>query len=288
MALVLWVVFAPVAIGLVEWAAICAVGARQVAITRQQIMRRIRWCYGVLFLAFLLAGVLAETTAAVARKLENPASQVPNDLFFWSQPARDAVVDGLFIALDAAGLALCAGGFGLTLLAVLYLRERYPLGYRDPTRFQRDQDGRLPPLARQLWMGWLILPFPVGVGLHVLATPDGILLSAAVAALSAVAFGLVAWVEWRVWRENRKRWAKSAAPQVRTLTGRRRTVVAISAGFLGGSAASWAVLALLYEGHLATSSSTASKVGMLVVAALLGVVRAFADLTRDRAETALG
>ncbi len=31
MALVLWVVFAPVAIGLVEWAGICAVGARQLA-----------------------------------------------------------------------------------------------------------------------------------------------------------------------------------------------------------------------------------------------------------------
>ncbi len=44
--------------------------------------------------------------------MQDSDSQVPNDLFFWSQPARDAVVDGLFIGLDAAGLALCVGGFG--------------------------------------------------------------------------------------------------------------------------------------------------------------------------------
>ncbi|MET7280380.1 hypothetical protein ABZS29_19235 [Kribbella sp. NPDC005582] len=288
MALVLWVVFAPVAIGLVEWAGICAVGARQLAIPRQVILRRLRWCYAILFLAFFISGVLADATSAVARKMQDPDSQVPNDLFFWSQPARDAVVDGLFIALDAAGLALCVGGFGLTLAAVLYLRARFPLGDRDPTRYQRDQDGRLPPLARQLWMGWLFLPFPAGVALHVLATPDGILLSVAVAALSAVAFGLVTWVEWRVWQENRKRRARSTAPQAPTLTGRRRTVVAISAGFIGGSAASWAVLALLYEGQIATSAGTASRVGMLLVAALLGVIRALADLTKERAETALG
>ena len=285
MALVVWVVFAPIAIGLVEWAAICAVGARQHGPPRHVLLRRLRWCYAILFLAFFLSGVLADGTSAVARRFQDPGSQVPNDVFFWSQPARDAVVDGLLIALDAAGLTLCVGTFGLTLALALYLRAMYPLGDRDPTRYDRYQDGRLPPPPeRQLWMGWLFFSFPVGVGLHVLATPDGILLSVAVAALSAVAFGLVVWVEWRVWQENRKR---RAAPRARPLTGRRRTVVAVSAGFIGGSAASWAVLALLYEGHIATSSSTASRIGMLLVAALLGVIRALADLTRERAETAL-